>query len=65
MQIAMEFFFCRSFLIFAVENSGKKFYATGAQASWLSLTLNFVSFFSKRSPIEHFKLLLEENDKIA
>ena len=29
MQIAMEIFFCRSFLIFAVKNSGKKFYATG------------------------------------
>ena len=32
MQIAMHnfFFFCRRFLIFAVKNSGKKFYATGA-----------------------------------
>ena len=29
MQIAMDFFFCRSFLIFAVKNSGKKFYAMG------------------------------------
>ena len=32
MQIAMEFFFCRSFLIFAVKNSGKKFYATGPRS---------------------------------
>ena len=28
-KLQWNFFFCRSFLIFAVKNSGKKFYATG------------------------------------
>ena len=43
MQIAMDFFFSRSFLIFAVKNSGKKFYATGP------LCINFSSLEPKFS----------------